>query len=303
VRAVALLALTLAGLAAPAAATAAFPGRPGAVVFQQVRNAASRLATVDPVTGAVRVLPIPGDAFNPAWSPRGTRIAFTGAGAQLLLARPDGRGARALTAPAGGDAGDDDPAWAPNGRRLAFQSTRNRLGGAADVWLVNLDGSRLRPFLTGPAADGQPAFSPDGRRLAFTSDRDGDADVYLVRPSGADLVQLTRNRATDSEPAWSPDGRRIAFVSDRSGHSQLYVMGARGTHARRLTRSPLLDQSPAWSPDGRRIVFSRGPDVVRDPRAGGTFDLFVVPATGGPARPLVQSPADDLSPDWQARPR
>ena len=300
-RAAAALGCTLAVLASPSA-RAAFAGRPGRIAFEAVQGTFARLETVDPATGAVQLLPVPPDATAPAWSPGGTRLAFA-SGGSIVVSRADGTHRRTLTRASGQDVSDSAPAWSPDGRLLAFESTRNRFGGAGDVWLIRPDGKRLRPFLTGPAAEVEPAFSPDGRRIAFASDRDGDADVYVVRTNGADLTELTRNRATDGEPAWSPDGRRIAFVSDRSGHPQLYVMGADGRHARRLTRSPLVDQSPAWSPDGREIAFARGPDLARDPQAPGTFDIWVVPAAGGAARPLVQTPADDLAPAWQALPR
>jgi TolB protein len=294
--------LALPALAPPA--HSAFPGRNGRIAYQQVTGLDSRIATVDPRTGAGRLLPLGTGAFHPAWSPGGTRLAFGGGrDAAIIVARADGSHPRQITHPGQPDSADDGPTWAADGRLLAFQSNRSALSGPGDVWLVGLGGRLLRPLLTGPRAEIEPAFAPRGRHLAFASDRQGMPDLYSIRVDGGDFTRLTRTRAVEGEPAWSPDGRRIAFAGDRSGHGDIYVMSSNGRRVRRLTRSPLVDQSPAWSPDGRLIAFARGPDLARNPEARGTFDIWLMDARGRHQRPIVTTPRDDLAPDWQPLPR
>ncbi len=60
--------------------------------------------------------------------------------------------------------------------------------------------------------------------------------------------------------------------------------------ARRLTTRP-GDGEPTWSPDGRRIAYRSS--------SATSFDLWVVPSTGGTRRPLLRTPsANELDPDW-----
>lgn len=71
---------------------------------------------------ACRLTTGPGDAEGPAWSPSGDWIAYArivGEDAAIHLVRPDGSGARALTAP-GRNVLDLHPTWSPDARRLAF---------------------------------------------------------------------------------------------------------------------------------------------------------------------------------------
>jgi len=47
---------------------------------------------------------------------------------------------------------------------------------------------------------------------------------------------------------------------------------------------------PSWSPDGRLVVF--------DVSVEGEGDLYIVPASGGAARPVVAGPGHDARPAW-----
>jgi Tol biopolymer transport system component len=116
----------------------------------------------------------------------------------------------------------------------------------------------------------------------------GRPGVYSVLPSGQGRRLLARGA---EQPAWSPDHTRIAFTSGglvrRKG---IWVMNSDGSAQRRLTtRSG--DGDPTWSPDGRRIAFTGS-------SATGS-DLWVVPAAGGKARPLLRTlRANESAPDW-----
>jgi Tol biopolymer transport system component len=87
----------------------------------------------------------------------------------------------------------------------------------------------------------------------------------------------------------SPDGSTIAFASDRSGSFEIYVVGlARGSKEIAITSDGKNNVQPAWSRDGRWIAYARN-------NGGG---LWVVPATGGTPRQLIESGANPVwSPD------
>jgi hypothetical protein len=49
---------------------------------------------------------------------------------------------------------------------------------------------------------------------------------------------------------------------------------------------------PAWSPDGKRIAFASSP------LAGGSFDIWVVDAEGGPLRRVTKGAGEEILPSW-----
>jgi TolB protein len=108
----------------------------------------------------------------------------------------------------GGAADDGDAVWSPDGERIAF---RRITGSTADIYLMNADGSGVRPLLVSPGTDQDPTWSPDGARIAFKSDQDGPSEragnhVWVMSVDGTGLRQLPPGDegADDSAPAWGP---------------------------------------------------------------------------------------------------
>src|SRR3954469_13051109 len=89
-RRVALGAAALVVLAAPTAAEATFPGKPGLVAF----DSGGRIWTVSPSqAGSAKEL---GVGTDPAFSPDGRLIAFAKGGGDLMVMRTDGSGERTV---------------------------------------------------------------------------------------------------------------------------------------------------------------------------------------------------------------
>ena len=127
-------------------------------------------------------------------------------------------------------------------------------------------------------------------RTVHLKTRGGRPEVYSVLPSGQGRHLLARGA---EQPAWSPDHTRIAFAGGGLVRPKgIWVMNADGSAQRRLT-TRLGDRNPTWSPDGRRLAFSGGSSPT------GSEDLWIVPAAGGKARPLLRTPrANEGAPDW-----
>jgi len=195
-----------------------------------------------------------GRGYWPAWSPDGTRIAFSDGfnTGQIYLINADGTGVVGLT----NTSTDEFPAWSPDGSKIAFG--RFLGGGEREVFTINADGTAPTQLTSTPGGyNSQPAWSPDGTKIAFVSARDGVYQIFVMNTDGSAVVQLTSDPAhVDLSPAWSPDGSKIAFRRDAS----IYVMNADGSNQMSLNASG-SDWSaggPSWSPDGVKIAFGVG---------------------------------------------
>jgi Tol biopolymer transport system component/DNA-binding winged helix-turn-helix (wHTH) protein len=112
--------------------------------------------------------------------------------------------------------------------------------------------------------------------------------IYLARRPPSDLADikeapLTTLPGSEISPTFSPDGSQIAFGWDGENNGagyDLYVQTVGSENPHRLTHDPVQPSfTAAWSPDGRFIA-------IRSQQQGSAM-IELVPATGGPPRPLT----------------
>jgi len=146
----------------------------------------------------------PGGEFNPAWSPRGDRIAYVSDASGLMIQAADGTGeARALVEYA------RNPSFSPDGETIIYE--RAARDTSNDIWFRSADGEGEETlYLQTKADEWGPRISPDGRYVAYVSDESGREEVYLKRfPSGDGKWQASVNGGT--WPVWSRDGGELIY--------------------------------------------------------------------------------------------
>ena len=249
--------------------------------------------TVNPDgTGSQLITPAVEYFNHPAWSPDGTKISVSSCSDpydcptnEIRVMNADGTGLTTVHTRAyfiyglnwQPDLGLPIPATPIEPGQIAFVSYRAHDTStlqddrAAEIYTMNLDGSRIRRLTFNEWQDSDPEWSADGRKIAFAGQRDhpfqeGYTEVYTMNSDGSGEVRLTNDQDTvDSNPTWSPDGTRIAFrryATSTSGPSEIWVMDSNGSNAQRLLPPvPGGDEDPDWSPDGTRIAFSRNGDI------------------------------------------
>ncbi len=154
----------------------------------------------------------------------------------------------------------------------------------------------LETLLRVPQVDptGGVSISPCGRQVAFSWNATGRWEIYVVPTHGAaEPQQLTGGPGAKFAPRWSPDGDRLAYVVDLQGGERydIYCHTLSTGHCLNLTPDTpdAIQPGFCWSPDGRWIAFASD--------RSGVFDTYVMPSSGGLARPVLSLPY----PDWQVQ--
>jgi hypothetical protein len=79
------------------------------------------------------------------------------------------------------------PSWSPDGSKIVIDLYRH---GQQDVWILNVDGSGLRPLTWDKAEDRDGQFV-DAKHVMYSSDRTGIFNIYKLNIETGEVKQLT----------------------------------------------------------------------------------------------------------------
>ncbi|HEU5305232.1 MAG TPA: protein kinase [Gemmatimonadales bacterium] len=240
------------------------------------------------------------DAFGPAWSPEGSRLAFDAQWAaprRIWVSDARGRNPRQVTADSSDAVVHAGPRWSPDGSHLVFRRMEQTKWDIAVVDPATLATARLTNDIV---PDLDPVWAPDGRHIYFASARGGGLNLWRMPVTSAgeaagSAEQLTTGAGDDLQPAPSSDGRRTAFAvrGINSGIWRIPVASQTGKTTGApvpLVTSTRVESRGAWSPDGSTIAFNS------DRR--GDMNIWTRSLTGGAERSLTSGPGGDYQPNW-----
>jgi len=226
---------------------------------------------------ARRLTTHPAEERDPAISPDGTLLAFTGAyeGTPEIYVMPLAGGVPRRLTYEGGTGGRRQPrvaGWTPGGKALAATAAYSTL---PDVRLLALDPATGDGEAVPLAQASEGVYEPSGRTLFFT--RQAFQGSHAKRYRGGTVQSLWRFTAGDSEgvqveavpltadypgtsraPMWW-DGR-VWFASDRDGTVNLWSMDEAGGGLRQHTFHDGWDVQEA-ALEGGRVVYRLGADL------------------------------------------
>jgi len=201
----------------------------------------------------------PGMETEPAFSPDGSLIAFTGeydGNVDVYVVAATGGVPRRLTWHPGPD---HVVGWTPDGKRVLFRSPRDSYVRTNRLFTVPVEGG-FPEQVPLPMAE-QGCYSPDGTRLAYTPlapafeawkrYRGGRTSaIWIADLKDSRIEKIPRDNSNDYYPMWV--GNRIYFLSDRNGPFSLFYYDLRTRQVSQAVPNEGLDFKSA----------SAGPDAI-----------------------------------------
>ena len=185
------------------------------------------------------------------------------------------------------------PNISPDGKQILFtrgwvdkMNDRSR----SNLWIVDVEGKRIRELTHGNWRDFSPVWSPDGKQIAFLSDRDGTTQVHVMWLDTREVAQLTHVDQAPSSLRWSPDGKSLAFTMYiREDKPILPVKLVKKPRGAKWAKPAIIIDRLSWRRDGR------------GPIPKGYSHIYVIDAElGGTPKQVTSGEYSHSDPQWSA---
>ncbi len=182
-----------------------------------------------------------------------------------------------------------DPEISPSGDKIVFQRNFKDImtdRNLSNLWIVNFDGSGMKPLTTGNHNAFSPKWSHSGKMFTFKSNEDGTTQLYLYNIENGSIQKLTNMQSSIGNVDWSPDDKYLLFNS--------FVEETEG----KLVKMPAKPKGAKWNSPPVEIddmVYRYDGGGYRRP---GTNQIFVLPVEGGTPRQVSLLKKNSSSPVW-----
>jgi tricorn protease len=231
---------------------------------------------------AQRLTTGPGVEANPAFSPDGSLIAFTGeydGNVDVFIMPAEGGEPRRLT---WHPAPDIVLGWTPDGKSILFTSNRTSFSRFSELFTVSVEGGFPERLPLPMGYEG--SFSPDGKQIAYVPlrrafnvwkrYRGGTATpIWVADLADSSIVKIPRTDSNDYEPMWVGD--KVYFLSDREGPVTLFSYDVKTKKVTRVLKNDGLDLKSASAGPGAIVYEQFGSLNLLDLDSGKTSPLSV----------------------------
>ncbi len=171
--------------------------------------------------------------------------------------------------------------WSPDGKRIAFGGSKDpdlSSGGTETIYVVDVDGTKVRKLLEGNGPSGNPKWSPDGKEIAYTTSNGQEFFFYanryiaVIPAEGGTPRVITKE--FDEDPNlidWAQDG--IYFTASQKTAAHLFRVDPSTRAVKRLSAPDAFHVAGASFTKDHRTVAASGASPNR------FAEIFVTPLT------------------------
>jgi Tol biopolymer transport system component len=206
----------------------------------------------------------------------------------------------ALTGPEGPPDAAFEPSVSADGSRIVFSVDSQ---AAAEIWIINADGSGARQLTSDNLLDQAPAISPDGSRVVWNQHSPAgmftDRDLWTMGSDGSGQQLFYDGANEERSSQFTPDGQTVVMGSE-TGDYDIRKVSASLAGAPYTTSTGVADDDeelayePSVSPDGSRVAYMRVPTSA----PFSPFDIYDVSIEGGTPVPLFDTAASERAPSY-----
>lgn len=180
-----------------------------------------------------------------------------------------------------------DPRISPEGSQIVYERQSNDImtdSTLSNLWVVNVDGSRHRPLVSGTASASSPRWSADGERIAYIQATDNGTGIHVRWMDTGQTALLANLQKSPADLTWSPDGRWLAFVMSVPAKSEPIAKPREKPEGAEWSEPVKVIDTAQYRWDGRGFLETAYEHI------------FVIPADGGSPRQLTSGDFNHAGP-------